>query len=31
MPFAFVDLDLLDQNIRHIAGRARGKQVRLAS
>src|ERR1700680_2491409 len=31
MPFAFVDLDLLDQNIRQIAGRARGKQVRLAS
>ena len=31
MPFAFVDLDLLDQNIRQIAGRARGKRVRLAS
>ena len=31
MPFAFVDLDLLDQNIREIASRARVKQVRLAS
>ena len=31
MPFAFIDLDLLDQNIRQIAARARGKQVRLAS
>jgi D-serine deaminase-like pyridoxal phosphate-dependent protein len=31
MPFAFVDLDLLDQNIRQIAARARGKQIRLAS
>ncbi len=31
MPFAYLDLDLLDQNIREIAARARGKQVRLAS
>jgi len=31
MPFAFVDLDLLDQNIREIASRARGKHMRLAS
>ncbi|MGH2494961.1 MAG: amino acid deaminase/aldolase [Ktedonobacteraceae bacterium] len=31
MPFAFVDLDLLEQNIRQIAGRARGKRLRLAS
>ena len=31
MPFAFVDLDLLDRNIRQIAARARGKQIRLAS
>jgi len=31
MPFAFVDLDLLDQNIREIASRARGKHIRLAS
>ncbi len=31
MPFAFIDLDLLDQNIRQIAARARGKQMRLAS
>jgi D-serine deaminase-like pyridoxal phosphate-dependent protein len=31
MPFAFVDLDLLDQNIREIAKRVQGKQVRLAS
>src|SRR5581483_7151055 len=31
MPFAFVDLDLLDQNIQQIAGRARGKRMRLAS
>src|SRR5690242_8115463 len=30
-PFAFVDLDLLDQNIRAIAARAPGKQMRLAS
>lgn len=31
MPFAFIDLDLLDQNIRQIAARARSKQIRLAS
>jgi D-serine deaminase-like pyridoxal phosphate-dependent protein len=31
MPFAFVDLDLLDENIRQIAERAQGKRVRLAS
>ncbi len=31
MPFAFLDLDLLDQNIRQIVARAKGKQVRLAS
>lgn len=31
MPFAFVDLDLLDENIRHVAARAQGKRVRLAS
>jgi len=31
MPFAFVDLDLLDENIRQIAARAQGKRVRLAS
>ncbi len=31
MPFAFVDLDLLDQNVREIASRARGKRIRLAS
>jgi len=31
MPFAFIDLDLLNQNTRQIAARARGKQVRLAS
>jgi len=31
MPFAFVDLDLLDQNIRQIAARASGKHIRLAS
>ncbi len=31
MPFAFVDLDALDENIRQIAARARGKRVRLAS
>src|SRR5438105_1406758 len=30
-PFAFVDLDLLDQNIRAIVARTQGKQVRLAS
>ena len=31
MPFAFVDLDVLDENIRQIAARAQGKRVRLAS
>jgi D-serine deaminase-like pyridoxal phosphate-dependent protein len=31
MPFAFVDLDVLDQNIRAIAARTEGKQVRLPS
>lgn len=31
MPFAYLDLDLLDQNIREVAARASGKRVRLAS
>jgi D-serine deaminase-like pyridoxal phosphate-dependent protein len=31
MPFAFLDLDLLEQNIRQVVERARGKRVRLAS
>ncbi len=31
MPFAFLDLDLLEQNIRHVVALAQGKQVRLAS
>lgn len=31
MPFAYVDLDLLEQNIRQVAARASGKRVRLAS
>ena len=31
LPFAYLDLDLLDQNIRQIAARAGGKRVRLAS
>lgn len=31
MPFAFVDLDLLNANIREVATRAGGKHVRLAS
>ncbi|MGZ3715560.1 MAG: hypothetical protein ACXVA4_09090, partial [Ktedonobacterales bacterium] len=31
MPFAYVDLDLLDQNIREVVARVSGKQVRLAS
>jgi len=31
MPLAFVDLDLLDQNIQQIVVHAHGKQVRLAS
>jgi D-serine deaminase-like pyridoxal phosphate-dependent protein len=31
MPFAFLDLDLLEQNIRQVVARAAGKRVRLAS
>src|ERR1700694_971758 len=31
MPFAYLDLDLLDQNIRQVVARAERKQVRLAS
>ncbi|MGZ3678998.1 MAG: amino acid deaminase/aldolase [Ktedonobacterales bacterium] len=31
MPFAYLDLDLLDQNIREVVARVSGKQVRLAS
>ncbi len=31
MPFAFVDLNLLDRNIRQITTRARDKRIRLAS
>lgn len=31
MPFAFLDLDMLDQNIRQIVTLAQGKRVRLAS
>lgn len=31
MPFAYLDLDLLDANIREIAARAGGKRIRLAS
>src|SRR5258708_12728258 len=31
MPFAYLDLDLLDQNIRQAVTRAAGKRVRLAS
>ena len=31
MPFAYLDLDLLDQNIRQVVARAKGKRVRLAS
>src|SRR5579863_6426406 len=31
MPFAYLDLDLLDENIRAIKSRTGGKQVRLAS
>lgn len=31
MPFAYVDLDLLDENIRQIVRRANGKQIRVAS
>jgi D-serine deaminase-like pyridoxal phosphate-dependent protein len=31
MPFAFVDLDLLQANIRQTVGRAGAKRIRLAS
>ncbi len=31
MPFAYLDLDLLEQNIRQVMARAGGKRVRLAS
>ncbi|HCI80625.1 MAG TPA: amino acid aldolase [Ktedonobacter sp.] len=31
MPFAFLDLDLLEQNMRAITERAQGKRIRLAS
>ena len=31
MPFAYLDLDLLEQNIRQVVQRADGKRVRLAS
>src|SRR5579875_365172 len=31
MPFAYLDLDLLDQNIQQIAARSGGKRIRLAS
>ena len=31
LPFAFLDLDLLEQNIRQVVARAQGKRVRLAS
>ncbi|MFD0674043.1 amino acid deaminase/aldolase [Cohnella sp. GCM10027633] len=31
MPFAFVDLDLLDRNVRDIAKAAGGKKIRIAS
>jgi D-serine deaminase-like pyridoxal phosphate-dependent protein len=31
MPFAYLDLDLLDQNIRQVVSRSKGKRVRLAS
>ncbi|MFH1319665.1 MAG: amino acid deaminase/aldolase [Bacteroidota bacterium] len=31
MPFAFVDLDLLEENARQIVARARGKKIRVAS
>lgn len=31
MPFAYLDLDLFDENIRQIAARAGGKRIRLAS
>src|ERR1051326_8681508 len=31
MPFAYLDLDLLEQNVRQIVARAGGKRIRLAS
>ncbi len=31
LPFAYVDLDLLQQNIRQVVARAQGKHVRIAS
>jgi D-serine deaminase-like pyridoxal phosphate-dependent protein len=31
MPFAFVDLDLLEENARQILARAQGKRIRIAS
>src|SRR5260370_17733249 len=31
MPFAYLDLDLFDKNIRQVVARAGGKRVRLAS
>jgi D-serine deaminase-like pyridoxal phosphate-dependent protein len=31
MPFAYLDLDLLEQNIRQVVSRSKGKRVRLAS
>ncbi|HEX8983607.1 MAG TPA: amino acid deaminase/aldolase [Ktedonobacterales bacterium] len=31
MPFAFLDLDLLDENIRQVVARAGGKRIRVAS
>src|SRR5437763_12610219 len=31
MPFAYLDLDLLEQNIRQVVQRADGKRIRLAS
>src|SRR5215467_13094639 len=31
MPFAFLDLDLLEQNIRQVVALAQGKRIRLAS
>src|ERR1700730_677486 len=31
MPYAYLDLDLLEQNIREVVTRAEGKRIRLAS
>ena len=31
MPFAFVDLDLFDENVKQIKPRAKGKKIRIAS